>query len=42
MILQQVKEMEEKGYQFENAEGTVELMLRRTSPAIRHRLNSST
>jgi 2-isopropylmalate synthase len=32
MILQQVKELEEKGYQFENAEGTVELMLRRTKP----------
>lgn len=30
MILRQVKELEEKGYQFENAEGTVELMMRRT------------
>jgi 2-isopropylmalate synthase len=32
MILRQVKELEEKGYQFENAEGTVELMMRRTKP----------
>lgn len=31
-ILRQVKELEEKGYQFENAEGTVELMMRRTKP----------
>jgi 2-isopropylmalate synthase len=29
-ILRQVKELEEKGYHFENAEGTVELMVRRT------------
>lgn len=29
-ILRQVKEMEEKGWQFENAEGTVELMMRRS------------
>lgn len=32
VILRQVKELEEKGYQFENAEGTVELMMRRTKP----------
>ena len=32
-ILRQVKELEEKGYQFENAEGTVELMMRRTKAA---------
>jgi 2-isopropylmalate synthase len=31
-ILSQVKEMEEQGYQFENAEGTVELMMRRNKP----------
>jgi 2-isopropylmalate synthase len=31
-ILRQVKELEEKGYQFENAEGTVELMMRRSKP----------
>ncbi len=31
-ILRQVKEMEEQGYQFENAEGTVELMVRRQQP----------
>jgi 2-isopropylmalate synthase len=30
LILRQVKELEEKGYQFENAEGTVELMMRRS------------
>lgn len=29
-ILRQVKEMEERGWQFENAEGTVELMMRRS------------
>jgi 2-isopropylmalate synthase len=29
-ILRQVKELEEKGFQFENAEGTVELMMRRS------------
>jgi len=29
VILSQVKQLEEKGYQFESAEGTVELMLRR-------------
>jgi 2-isopropylmalate synthase len=28
--LRQLNELEEKGYQFENAEGTVELMMRRT------------
>jgi 2-isopropylmalate synthase len=31
-ILRQVKEMEEQGYQFENAEGTVELLVRRQQP----------
>jgi 2-isopropylmalate synthase len=31
-ILRRVKEMEEQGYQFENAEGTVELMVRREQP----------
>ncbi len=30
-VLQQIKEMESIGYQFENAEGTVELLLRRSS-----------
>lgn len=29
-VLRQVKELEEKGYHFEDAEGTVELMMRRT------------
>lgn len=29
-VLQQIKQMEGQGYQFENAEGTVELMLRRS------------
>src|SRR6185369_2238625 len=32
-LLSQVKEMEGKGYQFENAEGTVELMMRRKQPS---------
>lgn len=31
-VLEQVKELENKGFQFENAEGTVELMLRRSAP----------
>lgn len=31
-VLEQVKELEGKGYQFEDAEGTVELMMRRCSP----------
>ncbi len=31
-VLREVKELEEKGYQFENAEGTVELLIRRASP----------
>lgn len=31
-ILARVKEMEGQGYQFENAEGTVELLMRRTLP----------
>ncbi|MBX9720286.1 MAG: citramalate synthase, partial [Candidatus Obscuribacterales bacterium] len=31
-VLQQVKALEGKGYQFENAEGTVELMMRRSRP----------
>lgn len=30
IVLQQIKEMESKGYQFENAEGTVELLIRRS------------
>jgi 2-isopropylmalate synthase len=30
-VLQQIKDMESKGYQFENAEGTVELMMRRST-----------
>ncbi len=30
-VLQQIKYMESKGYQFENAEGTIELMLRRSN-----------
>jgi len=28
-VLQQIKDMESKGYQFENAEGTIELLMRR-------------
>lgn len=31
-VLRNIKQMEEKGYQFEGAEGTVELMVRRTDP----------
>lgn len=31
-VLEQVKELEHRGFQFENAEGTVELMLRRSAP----------
>ncbi|MBS1992060.1 MAG: citramalate synthase [Cyanobacteria bacterium SZAS LIN-3] len=31
-VLERVKEMEGQGYQFENAEGTVELMMRRCAP----------
>ncbi|MBS1957070.1 MAG: citramalate synthase [Cyanobacteria bacterium SZAS-4] len=31
-VLEQVKDMEGKGYQFEDAEGTVELMMRRCAP----------
>jgi 2-isopropylmalate synthase len=31
-VLEQVKELENRGFQFENAEGTVELMLRRSAP----------
>jgi 2-isopropylmalate synthase len=31
-LLKQVKDMEGQGYQFENAEGTVELMMRRSQP----------
>jgi len=31
-LLERIKACEEKGYQFENAEGTVELMFRRTRP----------
>lgn len=31
-VLKQVKDMESQGYQFENAEGTVELMMRRGKP----------
>ena len=31
LVLQQIKDLENKGYQFENAEGTVELMLRRSN-----------
>ncbi len=31
-VLQQIKALEGKGYQFENAEGTVELMMRRSQP----------
>jgi 2-isopropylmalate synthase len=34
-VLRQVKEMEEQGYQFENAEGTVELMVRRQQTGYR-------
>jgi 2-isopropylmalate synthase len=30
VVLEQIKEMESKGYQFENAEGTVELLMRRS------------
>src|SRR5262249_18515869 len=30
-VLQQIKQMENEGYKFENAEGTVELMLRRSN-----------
>jgi len=32
IVLQQVKELENKGFHFENAEGTVELMIRRAAP----------
>jgi 2-isopropylmalate synthase len=32
IVLQQVKDLENKGFQFENAEGTVELMIRRADP----------
>lgn len=32
LVLQQIKALEGKGYQFENAEGTVELMMRRSRP----------
>lgn len=32
VVLEQVKELENHGFQFENAEGTVELMLRRSAP----------
>lgn len=31
-LLEQIKNYEEKGYQFENAEGTIELMFRRSQP----------
>jgi 2-isopropylmalate synthase len=31
-VLEQVKELEGRGFQFENAEGTVELMMRRRDP----------
>jgi 2-isopropylmalate synthase len=31
IVLEQVKELENKGFQFENAEGTVELMIRRAA-----------
>jgi 2-isopropylmalate synthase len=34
-VLQEVKALEGKGYQFENAEGTVELMMRRAQPGYR-------
>jgi 2-isopropylmalate synthase len=34
-VLERVKEMEGQGYQFENAEGTVELMMRRSAPNYR-------
>jgi len=34
-VLEQVKEMEGRGFQFENAEGTVELMMRRRDPEYR-------
>lgn len=34
-VLEQVKELEGKGYQFEDAEGTVELMMRRCAPDYR-------
>jgi 2-isopropylmalate synthase len=32
-VLKEIKDLESQGYQFENAEGTVELMLRRGQPA---------
>ena len=32
-LLEQIKSYEERGYQFENADGTIELMLRRTQPS---------
>jgi 2-isopropylmalate synthase len=32
VVLKQIKDMEERGFQFENAEGTVELMMRRRRP----------
>jgi len=32
-VLKEIKELESQGYQFENAEGTVELMLRRGQPS---------
>jgi 2-isopropylmalate synthase len=34
-LLEQIKELESTGFQFENAEGTVELMLRRKDPSYR-------
>jgi 2-isopropylmalate synthase len=35
ILIEQVKEMERSGFQFENAEGTLELMLRRKEPGYR-------
>jgi 2-isopropylmalate synthase len=34
-LLEQIKELESTGFQFENAEGTIELMLRRKDPSYR-------